>query len=127
MHKSLTCQDYLNTDQLSRRVKIFEHTVNLEILEENLHHNIAIYGDSFSIDVFTSVNVNTSTGGILFFLQYLKLNNLLHHDIEIYLDNILNFLINQKSQDSLLSNNIDIDINNIDINEETHIKVVKNV
>ena len=55
-------------------------------------------------------------------MQYLKLNNLLYHDFEICLDNIPNFLINQKSQHSLLSNLL----NNIDINEETQIKVVKN-
>ena len=96
--------------------------VNLEILEENLHDNIAIYGDSFSTDVFTNVNINTSTGCILFFLRYLKLNNLLYHDIEINLYNIPNFLINQKSQDSLLSNLS----NNIDKNEEIQIMVVKN-
>ena len=96
--------------------------VNLEILEENLHDNIAIYGDSFSTDVFTNVNINTSTGCILFFLRYLKLNNLLYHDIEINLYNIPNFLINQKSQDSLISNIL----NNIDINEEIQIMVVKN-
>ena len=96
--------------------------VNLEILEENLHDNIAIYGDSFSTDVFTNVNINTSTGCIFFFLRYLKLNNLLYHDIEIYLYNIPNFLINQKSQDSLLSNLS----NNIDKNEEIQIMVVKN-
>ena len=96
--------------------------VNLEILEENLHDNIAIYGDSFSTDVFTNVNINTSTGCIFFFLRYLKLNNLLYHDIEIYLYNIPNFLINQKSQDSLISNIL----NNIDINEEIQIMVVKN-
>ena len=96
--------------------------VNLEILEENLHDNIAIYGDSFSTDVFTIVNINTSTGCIFFFLRYLKLNNLLYHDIEIYLYNIPNFLINQKSQDSLISNIL----NNIDINEEIQIMVVKN-
>ena len=41
---------------------------------------------------------------ILGLLQYLKLNNLLHHDIEMDLDNIPNFLINKKSQDSLLIN-----------------------
>ena len=46
----------------------------------------------------------------------------MYHDFEIYLDNIPNFLINQKSQHSLLSNLL----NNIDINEETQIKVVKN-
>ena len=30
---------------------IFRHTVNLEILEENLHDGIAIYGDSLITDV----------------------------------------------------------------------------
>ena len=36
--------------------------------------------------------------------QYLKLNNSLYHDIEINLDNLPNFLINEKSQNSLLLN-----------------------
>ena len=53
--------------------------------------------------MFLLVNVNTSTRCILFFLQYLKLNNLLYHDI--------------------LNSNL---LSNIDINEETQIKVVKN-
>ena len=32
LYKSLNFQGYLNVDQLSRQVKIFRHTVNLEIL-----------------------------------------------------------------------------------------------
>ena len=35
-------------------------------------------------------------------LQYLKLDNTLCHDIEIKLDNVPNFLINEKSQDYFL-------------------------
>ena len=31
-YKSLKCRDYLNVDQLPRQVKIFERTVNLDIL-----------------------------------------------------------------------------------------------
>ena len=49
---------------------------------------------------------------ILRFLQYLKLNNPLYHDIEIDLDNIPSFLINEKSRNSLSINvlsNINID------------------
>ena len=122
LHKSFKCQDYLNMDQLSRQVKIFEHTVNLKILEENLHDNIAVYGETFSTDVFTNVNVNTSTRCILFSLQYLKLYNFLYHDIEIYFDNISNFLINEKSQDSLLSNLL----KNVDINEEIQMMAERN-
>ena len=34
---------------------------------------------------------------ILKFLQYLKLNNPLHHDVERDLDNIPSFLINEKN------------------------------
>ena len=43
---------------------IFRHTVNLEILEENLHDGIAIYGDSLITDV-TDV-----TDQILFLCSY---------------------------------------------------------
>ena len=39
------------------QVKIFEHTVNLDILEEILHDSITVYGDSFLTDVFTVSNV----------------------------------------------------------------------
>ena len=56
---------------------------------------------------FESVRINF----IMRLLQYLKLNNSLYHDTEINLDNVPNFLINEKSQDSLLLNvlsNIDI-------------------
>ena len=48
---------------------------------------------------------------ILRFLQYLKLNNPLYHDIEIDVDNIPSFLINEKSRGSLsinVLNNINI-------------------
>ena len=55
-------------------------------------------------------------------LQYLKLNNSLYHDIEINLDNVPNFLINEKSQDILLLNVL----SNIDIHEEIPIMVEKN-
>ena len=47
MYKSLNFQGYLNIDQLPRQVHIFRHIVNLEILEENLHDGIAVFGDSF--------------------------------------------------------------------------------
>ena len=57
-------------NQLPQQVKIFEHTVNLDILEENLHDSIAVYGDSFLTDVFTVSNVNTSSGSILFLCSY---------------------------------------------------------
>ena len=40
-----------NVDQFFQRVKIFERTVNLDILEDNLHDSIAVYGDSFLTDV----------------------------------------------------------------------------
>ena len=55
-------------------------------------------------------------------LQYLKLNNSLFYDIEINLDNVPNFLINEKRQDSLLLNVS----SNIDIHEEIPIMVEKN-
>ena len=55
-------------------------------------------------------------------LQYLKLNNSLFYDIEINLDNVPNFLINEKRQDSLLLNVL----SNIDIHEEIPIMVEKN-
>ena len=55
-------------------------------------------------------------------LQYLKLNNSRYHDIEINLDNVPNFLINEKSQDILLLNVL----SNIDIHEEIPIMVEKN-
>ena len=48
--------------------KIFECTVNLEILEEHLHDNrVAVYGDSFLTDVFNNSNVNNSSGCILLY------------------------------------------------------------
>ena len=55
-------------------------------------------------------------------MQYLKLNNMLHHDIVINSDNIPIFLINEKSQDNLLINVL----KNIDINEEIPMMVEKN-
>ena len=59
---------------------------------------------------------------IMRLLQYLKLNNSLFYDIEINLDNVPNFLINEKRQDSLLLNVL----SNIDIHEEIPIMVEKN-
>ena len=53
-------------EELPGQVKIFERTVNLEILEENLHDSVAVYGDSFLADVFNSSNVNNSSACILF-------------------------------------------------------------
>ena len=55
-------------------------------------------------------------------LQYLELNNSLYRDTEINLDNVPNFLINEKRQDSLLLNVLF----NIDIHEEIPIMVEKN-
>ena len=46
LYKSLRFQGYLNVEELPRQIKIFERTVNLEILEENLHDSIAVYGNS---------------------------------------------------------------------------------
>ena len=59
---------------------------------------------------------------IMRLLQYLKLNNSLFYDIEINLDNVPNFLINEKRQDSLLLNVL----SNIVIHEEIPIMVEKN-
>ena len=59
---------------------------------------------------------------IMRLLQYFKLNNSMYHDIEINLDNVPNFLINEKRQDSLLLNGL----SNIDIHEEIPIMVEKN-
>ena len=69
-YKSLNCRDYLNVDQFPWQVKTFERTVNLDILKENLHDSIAVYGDSFLTDVFTVSNVNTSSDCILFLCNY---------------------------------------------------------
>ena len=52
-------------------------------------------------------------------MQYLKLNNPLYHDIEIDLDNIPSFLINEESQNSLSINVL----NNINIDDEIPIIV----
>ena len=41
-----------------QQVKIFESTGNFDILEEDPHNGIAVYGDSFHTDVFTVSNVN---------------------------------------------------------------------
>ena len=62
--------DYLNVDQLPRQVKLFEYTVNLDILEENLHDSIVVSEDSFLPDAFTVSNVNTSSGCLLFLCSY---------------------------------------------------------
>ena len=66
----MKCRDYLNVNQLPQKIKIFERTINLDILEENLHDSIAVYGDSFLTDVFTVSNVNTSSSCILFLCSY---------------------------------------------------------
>ena len=70
MNKSLKFQGYLYGDQLPRQVQIFTHTVNLEILDENLHDSITVYGDSFLTDVFNISNENNSSGCILFSCSY---------------------------------------------------------
>ena len=61
-------QGYLNVEELPHRVKIFERTVNLEILEENLHDSVAVYGDSFLTDVF-DISILTRTTEIAVELQ----------------------------------------------------------
>ena len=63
-------QGYLNVDQLPRQVEIYRHTLNLEILEENLHDGIAVFGDSFLTDLFDIFNANNSSGCILFLCSY---------------------------------------------------------
>ena len=63
-------QGYLNVDQLPRQVQICRHTANLEILEENLHDGIAVFGNSFLTDLFDSFNANNSSGCILFLCSY---------------------------------------------------------
>ena len=57
-------------EELPCQVKIFESTVNLEILEENLHDSVAIYGNSFFTDVFNNSIVSNSSGCILFLCSY---------------------------------------------------------
>ena len=59
-------------------------------------------------------------------LQYLKSNNSLYHDTEINLDNVPNFLINEKSPHSLLLNVLSNIDSNIDIHEEILTIVEKN-
>ena len=66
LYKTLNFQGYLNVDQLPRQVQIFRHTVNLEILEENLHDGIAVFRDSFLTNVFNISNANNNSGSILF-------------------------------------------------------------
>ena len=63
-------QGYLNVDQLPRQVEIYRHTLNLEILEENLHDGIAVFGDSFLTDLFDIFNANNRSGCILFLCSY---------------------------------------------------------
>ena len=63
-------QGCLNVDQLPRQVQIYRHTVNLEILEKNLHDGIAVFGDSFLTDLFDIFNANNSSGCILFWCSY---------------------------------------------------------
>ena len=48
-------------------MQIIRNTVNLEILEENLHDGIAVYGDSF-LTVFNTSNANNKN--ILFLCSY---------------------------------------------------------
>ena len=68
LYKSLNFQGYLNVNQLPRQVQIIRNTVNLEILEENLHDGIAVCGDSFLTDVFNTSNANNKN--ILFLCSY---------------------------------------------------------
>ena len=68
LYKLLGFQGYLNVEELPRQVKIFERTVNLEILEENLHDSVAVYGDSFLTDVF-DISILTRTTEIAVELQ----------------------------------------------------------
>ena len=70
LYKLLGFQDYLNEEELPRQVKIFERTVNLEILEENPHDSVAVYRDSFLTDLFNISNVNNSSGCILFLCSF---------------------------------------------------------
>ena len=60
----------LSVDQLPRQVEIFERTVNLGILKENLHDSIANYGDSFRTYFFNASNLNTSSGCTLFLCSH---------------------------------------------------------
>ena len=69
-YKLLGFQSYLNVEELPHQVKIFERTVNLEILEKNLHDSVAVYGDSFLTDVFNNSNINNNSGCILFLCSY---------------------------------------------------------
>ena len=66
----MKCEEYLNVNQLPWQVKKFERIANLEILEENFHDSIAVYGHSFLTYVFTVANVNTSPGCMLFLCSY---------------------------------------------------------
>ena len=70
LYKLLKCRNYANVSQLPGQVKVFEHTINLAILEEDFHDSIAVYGDSFLTDVFTVSNVNFSSSCILFLCSY---------------------------------------------------------
>ena len=70
LYKLLGFQDNLNEEELPRQVKIFERTVNLEILKENPHDSVAVYGDSFLTDVFNILNVINSSGCMLFLCSF---------------------------------------------------------
>ena len=71
LYKLLGFQGYLNAEELPRQVKIYERTVNLEILKENLHDSVAAYDRNYFLtDVFNNSNVNNSSGCILFLCSY---------------------------------------------------------
>ena len=61
LYKLLGFQGHRNVDELPRQVIISEHTINLEILEENIHDIVAVYGHTFLTDVFNNSNINNSS------------------------------------------------------------------
>ena len=66
LYKPLKCRDKF--DQLLCQVKIFQRTVNWEILEKDFHDSIAVYGDSFSVAVFENANVIPAQAAYCFYV-----------------------------------------------------------
>ena len=84
--------------------------IGIATLKRKLQYRGYVYSESIRPNFITRL------------LQCLKLNNSLYHDIEINLENVPNFLINEKSQDSLLVHVL----SNINIHQEIPIMFEKN-
>ena len=64
IYKSLNTNNYIDFEELPKLVHIYDHYMNIDIEERNLHEGVAIQGEPFLRNIYFH-NTHHSTGCLL--------------------------------------------------------------